>query len=426
MLVVLLYLQSFLKLFSRDFRLSPPYHQTNISEIEYWTLRGTTTNLKSFIRLTSPVQNKVGSICHRLPFPHESWTAEVEISAHGGTSGHGIWFLYTVDVCPEVNDYFNGFTIWVNTTSADTLGNSDVYFLENDGNEINPHLIQKIGQINIRTSGKANKLMIKKSKNKVIISKSESYRQSKLSEQVLKNPILTGYFSVAAMTTQHTGNHDLHLFLVHTQSHEISDPKKTDYNTINRKIIENDVLSRREKKKERRSHLPLMQKYTSESNEHDHAIQGTRDSLSEAAQLIREILTRTDYMLTSNALAKFIELNVEEVAQTAFKKINFASQSFEDIQLQINTLWSDLRSNLTTIISEAQSSFDALRNEVLTYAKQIKINAADISHLGANPRKPGDFTLSLFLATLTFVELCLYIFIFILLRKKTKNFTKVD
>lgn len=273
---------------------------------------------------------------------------------------------------------------------------------------------------------KPNKLIIKKSKDKILVTKTENFRPTKFIEQVLEKPISSGYFTIGALTTQNTDNHDLLTFLVHSQSHEIREEKKVDYNVINRKIIQNNVLSRREKKKERRLNMPLMLKYSKESSQNDHNIQGTGESFENAPELIREILVRTDYMLNTEELGKFIQDNVEDVAETAFKKINYAAESFEEIQLEINTLWSDLRNKLTNITSEAQLSLNALRDEVLTYAKTIKINSADLSNLGENPRDKREITLSLFLATLTFVEFCLYLFVICILRQKTKNFTKID
>ena len=142
------------------FSFVPPFFWTNIKEFDNWSVRGSATNLKSFIRLTPAIKNKYGALCQRIPTLFRDWSIKIQLATslskeRNGTrnGGRGFWFHFTENPCPIVPIVFNGICIWINTTITDKNRTFPIHFIQNNNSMISPKNYTNIGRIQITEDG---------------------------------------------------------------------------------------------------------------------------------------------------------------------------------------------------------------------------------------------------------------------------------
>lgn len=415
------------------YNLVPPFHLTDINEIGNWTICGTANVMKSGIRLTSNVPNSFGGICQRVPTLFKEWTAEAEVTAHGGEDpGHGIWIFFTEEVCPAFALTFTGFSLWINTTSTDSQGLSNVYFAKNNGSELMLKELVPIGKVNVRGEDR-KPLRIQMSRKHGYIT-IESVKDGKTQTLINTNDDLLpdyGYFSISAVTGTKSDNNDLVAFRIYPIS-SLDHPNATfDYSTVNRKYIENAKKTRRELKKKRRNNMPKMTNYSKESNENDLKLNGqTKTDLHDAINIIDEAYNRGLETITLEHLDHYISDTVETSINKALSQIELAANRYTETQQDIDELWSSLRSQLLEIAIEERNTLEKIKQEVFELAKQMNLAKIDMNKvqqgLDSEVNQIDDGPKIMILMIISGIEIVAYVIFFIYKRSTTNNFKKYD
>ena len=416
---------------SEQFSLIPPLEQTNISEIGNWTLRGVATNMKSGIRLTSALKNRFGAVCQRTPTYFKEWTVDMEISAKGGDGGHGIWFYFTEDVCPEMSTHFKGFVFWINTTSTSPEGISDVYFLRSNNDDIDFASLKPIGTLSLRDKKKNLRMHVTRRFDYLTVDASKDIIFHRIFEANISGSPDYGYFTVASLTSNKTDNNDLLAFRVYPMSPPDFPFTSIDHSSKNRKIIEDSVIARREMKKKRRENMLLMQKYSKEAMENQNILKNnSKTILTDSISIIDEAYKRGYESITLQSLSYFIENQIDSAINQAQNKIINAATKLEDTKQGISELWMYLRKELLALDIESKTFLQKLEKEITDYAKAIKvshINFDDVKNgLKSHASSVADSFASRVLLIISIIELFAYLVFFFVKRSSFQNRKKFN
>lgn len=396
-----------------NYSLVPPFTYTNLSEINTWSIVGSASNLKRYLRLTDAVVDDVGRICQRIPTVFEEWTVELEISAHGGNTGDSIVFFFTENFCPNWSKPIRGIHVVINRTMTDTLNKSKVFLFVRD---------RKVAEGSIAFAQSKEPTRIRFTK------KGSSFDiEDVLSAKDLELPMY-GYFGVMARTTMRVDNHDL--YGIRTvpllKANRVLDK---DYDRINRKQLSDNVASRRDGKMRRRSKMLFTDKYMRAAKLHKQTLSDEKQELKEAFALIKESDVRAGSSVTIRQLTKFIDSKLKVTVDKALHKVNLAAERFDETKLSLDEVWSDLKTKLADLSIEAEMTMKKMGQEALAAAKGIKIAEGDSAKAVkmADEAEPKSMALAnKLMALICVTEFIAYVIFFFHKRKQTHGFKKVD
>ena len=421
----------------KEYSLIPPLETTEIGEIGNWTIQGTATNLKNSVRLTSAVPSSIGSICQRVPTLFKEWSIELEIKAsnpdgNNDKPGHGIWFFYSQEVCPEFSLDFNGFTFWVNTSSTDSNGYSNVYFAKGNQNT-DLSKLKPVGKVRARDEKKPLRIQISRRFDRLTVDATKDTILERIVDEDIKGTPDYGYFTLSAVTTsERVDNNDILSMRVYSMS-PIDHPNKNhDFSTENRKFIENSKRERRKMKERRHKAMETVLKFLEESKKSNKKLNAKTDlDLKEAVKVIDEAYRRSLNTMTLDTLEQFIQETVDATVTTAQKKIELAQAKYSETQQDIDELWSSLKRQLVDLAIEEKEALQLIQQEVLEYAKHInfantKINPDSTADLKKEAANLTDSNLTNILLIISLIEIVLYLIFFLYMRRKTDNFKKRD
>ena len=351
-----------------DFSLKPPHFETNVCEIGNWTVRGSATVSKQFIRLTSAVPNTVGTVCQRVPSLFRDWNFSVTVKCAGGSGGRGVFVFFTKELCPTMPLQFSGLSIWLNTSSRARSDSFGVYCAVNNGSEL---LRSHVGDIPASREPVALRVIRNGSSFAI---EAGDLRNGLSRVGVLEDPNgyvpEFGFFTVSALTTQNaTDNNDL----FEIQTIEMSDRTNRvgpDISSTNRRLIENFVETRKIKKAERRSQMEVASKYTRTNVSVD---------LSDALKIANELRGRALLTMTAASLERFIDGHIAAKIGAAYQKIRFASENIDSARVEMREIWSDLSMRLGVIANEIQNEMEILARESKEAAASLRLNITDIN-----------------------------------------------
>ena len=416
-----------------QYDLIPPLINTDVSEIGNWTIRGTATNLKNSIRLTSKIPGSFGSICQRVPTLFKDWTLELEIIANGNNEkpGHGIWFFYTKEVCPEFAYKYNGFSLWINTSATDRKGNSPVYFLKGNGTDMGINNLKPIGHVKCRDQSKPLRIQITKKNGKITADTTKDVIFERILDESIEGIPDYGYFSVSAVTTSRTDNNNLVSFRVYSLS-PLDHPNITyDFSSVNKKYIENDKARRREMKQRRRSKMQNMQKYLDESKFSDKKLNADKEQdMRDAIHILAEATRRSKKSMSESDLSEFIFNSVNAVVEQALSKVEAAARQYNETQNNIEDLWDFLNKQLVQLSIDEAKTMVEIRDELLSYAASLTVKSVDTKenreglHKAASKIDESHSTNVLLIISM--IEITLYVIFFLYKRYTTENFKKYD
>ena len=416
-----------------QYDLVPPLINTDVNEIGNWTIRGTATNLKNSIRLTSIIPGSFGSICQRVPTLFKEWILEMEILANGNNEnpGHGIWFFYTKEVCPAFAYKFNGFSFWINTSATDRKGNSPVYFVKGNGSDMIINDLKPVGHVNCRDKSKPLRVKITRKGGMLTVDATKDVIFERIVNEKIDGTPDYGYFSVSAVTTSKTDNNNLMSFRVYSLS-DVDHPNKTfDFSTTNKKYIENDKERRKEMKRRRRSKMQNMQKYLNEANESNKILNAnTEQDMKDAIHILAEAIRRSKKSMSEGDLAEFILNSVNAIVEQALTKVESAARQYNETQNDIEDLWSFLNKQLVNLaIDEAKAMVD-IRDELLSFAESFHVKSVDTKEnregLHKAASKIGEDNSTNVLLIISMIEITAYVIFFLYKRYTTENFKKYD
>ena len=416
-----------------EYSLIPPFINTDVNEIGNWTIRGTATNLKKEIRLTSMVPGSFGSICQRVPTLFKEWTMEMEISANGNDEhpGHGIWFFYTKDVCPDFAYKFDGFAFWINTTATDQKGYSPVYFAKGNGTDMPLSPLKPVGSVRARDPSKPLRIQVSRKNGRLTVDSTKDVIFERIVDEDIEGIPDYGYFSISAATTSRTDNNNLLSFRVYSLS-DVDHPNKTfDFSSYNKKLIENDVNRRREMKQRRRRNMPNIMKTYKEANESKYKLSAQNEQdLKNAIRILAEAISRSENSLTASDLGEFIVGSVNAVVEQAYAKIENAANQYQDTEAAIQEMWNFLNNQLINLAIEEAKSILVLKEEILTFARSLNISTIKTkdAHSGLKEAASnvGENQSTNILLIISMVEITAYVIFFLYKRYTTDNFKKYD
>jgi len=419
----------FFLVFSRSveerFSLLPPHELTNVSEIGNWTIRGHTSNLKSFLRLTSSIPNQYGGVCQRVPTMFRDWSVDLDIQAHSGDGGKGIWFYFTNEVCPDLPLVYEGFTIWINTTEKNVKGESPVFFAANNGSILDFAKIAPSGHIKLLGNNGILTITITRENSKVTLKEGKRV----IFTQEVRDLIKFGYFTVAAVTSATSNNHDLYSIRTFALSLYEQNEFQFDISAKNRKIIEDEVLRRRFRKNLRRAKMMVTKYYMKQIEAAKSKLNGDNAVIVDAFSLINEADSRAQDTVTVESLSRYIENFIDATIEKAQNKINLAFEKFDETKLDMNEMWSDLRTKLLGLSMETKSSMAILERDIMTSAKSMKLENLNTKGLGQSLETESSHIsvspISKSFVIISIAELIAYVIFFIYKHKKTKGF-KID
>lgn len=362
----------------QSYSFTPPFFWTNIKEFDNWTIRGSATNLKNFIRLTPAIKNKYGAICQRIPTLFRDWSIKIQFSTllskdQNGTrtGGRGFWFHFTEEPCPLIPIVFNGICIWINTTITDKNGTFPINFIRNNNSVISPKNYTSIGRIQITKDGYIF-LNISRIQNKIYIyTNSNIHYNDTYQTEILINKteindlIQFGYFTISALTTENAiANNDL--IQIQTFSYSNHTNKiPTNLSYVNRKLIDDQYKSRKKKKQFRRSLMKTVERYSKEMKNKNSTLTNEKQNLSSAFIMLDEIKNRALSTITLTALINFIDTMMNNQIDSAYQKLEFSTESLNLIKKEIDDIWSNLRKDLISITNEIHKKMDELANETI-------------------------------------------------------------
>ena len=415
-----------------------PIVQTNLSEVGNWTLRGSATNMKQFIRLTSPTNNDFGSLCQRLPTYFESWSFTIKLRSFGGTGGRGFWIFFSEELCPVLPTQWNGFSIWINSSSIDDEANSPIYFVKNNGTSIiMPQNYKQIGYVPIHNFDNPLILNIKKNNSKLSITKIINNNKSRIlmHEENCNDIIKSGYFTVSSITSKTNDNNDIiEIKTERLPGNSIKLPNNL--SKINRKKLESYVDERRKDKNRRRALQKTVLKYLEEIEKNNSTLKNSKkynnqtQRLKDAFRMIHESQVRASSSISLEELLRFIDMMVDDKVVSAYEMFNDAFENFTKIKRDVNETWKDLKYKLSELSNQSKSLMNDVNEEVMKIYKNLTIFSNNplniIPELKKEAQKTADNYVTKILHLVALIELVLYIIFFIYQRTEKHGFKKND
>lgn len=401
-----------------------PFKTTNVSEINEWSITGMAISTKDYIRLTSYVKNNsYGVVCNRLPTVFTDWSAEIELktSRIGLKGGDNIAFSFTDTVCQVDPMDFKGFSIYIKTSETDVDNLSPIYFY--DGK-----MVKKDADASIRIRNLPNPIKIKISREgeKVIFQQyNEKFNKyDTIFQKIVKGLIKYGYFTISAKTTDKTDDNDLYNFKVTPMSGDRNKIDAKELSRKNRKLIDDDVELRRLGKIERRAMMSTSVKYQNMAKKNNNKLNGDKSDLGDSFKIINEAIKRGKDSVTVELLKKFIYTFVKKQIYSTSNKVNLALDNFNDVQLNVNMLWANLKSELSLLSLSCANEMQKIGEEIIAMANQL--NIGDYDDFEFKLKKPKEKKITRILIYIMIIEVVVYVLFFIVKHRKTRGFKKVD
>jgi hypothetical protein len=343
------------------YSLLSPFAFTAPDEIGNWTFRGSATNLKSFIRLTTQQPGQYGAVCNRVPTNFKEWNVEIEFNAFGGNQGRGFWFTFSEEPCVRPGRHFHGFTVRMPT---DTMGaNWDswypVFIAYSNYTKADTE-----GVCSIATRSDASRVAIRVTRTGDKIG--FLYRTLDADYQdpdffpcvdtVVSGLPDFGYFSFSAMTTK-AANDDHDLFRVYTESRS---PKTagngTDFSALNRKRFEN----RRHQKFRKSGAMPLTKSYLAGTNVTE---------FSDSLRLVNESLWRANRTVKKDLVDKVVNSSVLARIESLQKHLRVANLTFSELRPALDGIWKDFEKELLAVQADVREQMGTTKEDLIKYTK---------------------------------------------------------
>ena len=404
--------------------LIPPFKNTNVSEINEWSILGFGITMKDYIRLTSEATKKAyGVLCNRLPTTFTDWAAEIELKAskNGGAGGENFVFSFTDTVCQIEPMKFAGFAIYIKTGETDVDNLSPVYFYDGSVAQKEADAVVRIRNVEIplkiKVIREGDKITFQTFNNRL-------NRYDTVFTKNVKGLFKYGYFTFSSKTDDNTDNNDFYKFKVTPLSEDNYKIDAKELSRKNRKLIDDDVELRRFGKAERRAMMATSIKYQNKASENKNRLNGEKSDLGDAFKIINEAIKRGESSVTLEQLKKFIFTFVKKQIQATSNKVNLALENFNDIQLSVEMLWSHLRSELSLLSVTSKEEMEKKGDENTNMAKTL--NIGDFDDYSFELKRLKDKKITKALIIIMAIEVIAYLLFFIVKHRKTRGFKKID
>jgi hypothetical protein len=401
-----------------QFSLVPPFIYTNLSEIGTWTIRGSASNMKRYLRLTDAVAFDFGGVCHRIPVTFHDWIVELELAVHGGTGGEALIFTFTTDCCPNISEAINGFAVIF--SGKRKTDESKVYIVQGRNETF-------LTTVLLRNQKSLVRLRVTRRGETVFLERGHEI----LASHVIEDTPAFGYISVFGVTSERTDVHDLHSLRTISLAKYWRETNQEDIDQWNRRLMEK-APGRKVMKQRRRAKMVVTEKYIAQRQKHNGTLDEAEDrDLSEALAIIKESQVRSAETVTIGDLMKFIDRRIALTIDKAYEKVNLAAERFEDTKIDLNDVWTNLKAQLAALAVDARSTLATMGAAVIRAAKELKLSEPDpkqvdqINETAGTVPETGDGLIAV-LFWISAVEVVVYVIFFFWRRKKTHGFKKIE
>lgn len=424
------FLLSLASSFDQRYSITAPIELTNVSEIGNWTFRGSTIPLKKkFIRLTSSNLDEYGLICQRVPTLFQDWNIEIEISVKDGKAGGDFFeFLFSEELCPSAPVQYRGVLVYINTSDIDSDGKSQILVFPNDNNYFDYGKGLDGGRIKVRNQDEPVRIIFKREDDQFSGFSHEGTKEVLLFNYQIKNLIKHGYFSIYALSGEKGDIHDLYSFMTYPREYDMPE-YSYDISYRNRKIIEENVLQRREMKEKRRAKMQVSGKYTADSIDHQRKLYGSEGNIKDAFLEVNEAARRSQDTVTATDLKQFINQKVLPSIKKAAEKTEIEFIEFSNIQSHIKEIWENLQNQLRDLVFSTQREMKQMGDEVLGNAQKVSLGEMKVETVVTETEKKNKEQSNIVQKILIFImiiELIGYITFFLIMKRKTHGFVKID
>jgi hypothetical protein len=273
------------------------------------------------------------------------------------------------------------------------------------------------------------RLRISRSGNYLTLDSLEADKAIQICRTHIGSSVYFGYFTVSAEKngdSTETGNNDL-LSLRTFNLSEMEEAQFTgDICDMNRKIIETDALRRRVTKRARRdAQLATTNKYVRDGRRHSHNLEDKPEiDICDAFSVLFEAENRATDSISIDFLNKFLSSRLDAAIGKAASKIEMAIERFDETKLDMNDVWSYLRSQLLDLSVETKNKLKVIEDDAMRIAKSIDFSKLNVEALNEPIKGSSGFTK--FLLWIAVLELVAYVVFFWWKHRKTKGFRKID
>jgi mannose-binding lectin 1 len=406
--------------------LLPPHQFTNLSEIGNWTLRGSASNMKHYIRLTSGTSHQTGSICLRVPTRARDWELQIDVSLQTGSlPGDGLFLYFTQEVCPAFRSRINGFALWLRTERITTTGRVPIVFMEGTGAD-DPRT-----EIGTTTVDHPFTLHISKVNDHLTVATSRDFEYEPVGSLNKTDFLNYGYFTihgdshpqmdvVDVVAVRFNAMHDM-------MAGKYAPQRKTDFSGINRRFIEREKATRRLRKLTRRAAMEIT--FETVKTKRDR-LDGASVDLKDALRIVAEAHGRAQHNIAEQRLTQLIRGPLVKTIELMYKKVKFAARKFEETSELLTEMWSALKTSLLDLAVETQTDLDRMKEEFVEAVQQLnlaQVNTVAIKKaLKKEAADMSDASLTLLLAAVAYVEVVIFVIFFCIKRSKTHGFKKLD
>lgn len=358
------------------FSIKSPFSTKNPSEVGTWSLQGDSFLMKDFIRLTDKIPGRKGGICQRVPTTFKDWTIEIETNSYAGANTT-ILFIYSKEFCPSVNTKITGYGALMNMSSSD-MNFISIYEAETNKSVLKFPRVKNHCQFPTKQTRESNGLIkIYKINDSITFETGrhdDTYHEICRSKNITHNNIDKGYFTIISFNGDNPAdNTDLfRIFVRPQQGNDKYTEHSIDYDSLNRKILEDDYMLRTEQKKKRRSKMNTMMEFITEMQANDWILTKTNNSdIRHAFKLVNEAVWRINQSMSSKELDLYLNGTIDKKINMIEKRLEFAQDRFYFYKDKMKLIWDFIEKELEAIREETDKNMKLIKADTMKYADII-------------------------------------------------------
>ena len=437
--MILYYLVAFSLSSQSYFDILGPILTTLPGEVGFWSMLGVSTNLKRSIHFSPDSNRQNGSICTRIPNNANEWDSFFQIQVKSGS----LLYVVSDEVCPfwALNnniDSFSGFILNITSIDDEKLSMS-AQFLIKDRMTSNKLCNVDSSTATVKVSYKANSV-------EFFVENGTEYM--KCGKTIPVTDLQKSYFTFFAngpyQNNAHIknapklarfGNSELFYYEMKFSKQIKESENITEINHANKQLI----LFQQRQNRGASSH-PILPVSSSVIKEMEKVFYNLNDdSLDKAqkeknAEKIRDILIeineRLSESLTVEDLNKLIDATLTVNLEKAERKMEKKRKALQEISNDLNNLQADLTEKLQWLsnfaVESMQNSKEGAVNTLSKFLDVVKESEGLENETTTTIQDFNSTNLPTILYLISFVEFVCYIIFFIIQRKKTHGFVKID
>ncbi|OHT04341.1 hypothetical protein TRFO_28168 [Tritrichomonas foetus] len=411
--------------------LNSPYSWNTPTQICHWGTKGV-TNLKSSLKLIQDKSNNFSFLCNLIPYNLTEYDIDVEFSLNSGY----FHFAYMTDFCP-VKNYrpesvlFDGLHLYAHKTQRNKVRIVAKISMPFPGSHIINNTICEVDPYNDNPDN--DKIMIRVSQKAdgfaFYFIKNNQWQKCGRNFKGLIGT--TGYFSVfGTPETQTKGGQylgDQRVFSIKASPVNIQNDDVDLFTKNNRKLLRS-MIGRNYQKKKNYEYADKVKNSEQLKAKGDKIDTGVTKLMF---QILSEITERAKLGINDTELANLLEISVLIKLINAEKKLSSRRLALKNIENDVLLFKETIEDNLTNLTGIVAERMKEIEENGFQTLKQImpKIweggKLVDFTLKGKKNMKTMH-PVTFWLAVIATIEAVLFVVFFLVRRKQTKDFKKID